>query len=312
MSKTRIAIPLYRSEPWVKSIAANVGRLAGHAAITISDATGDDDALEILREQLGATHDVEWIGPRDIAPGWVSHCNDLLNRSREEYFAWLPHDDEIGADWVVHAESVLDSLPHAVLALGTVIPVEEKNVTNGGKTIEPCELFSDTDAHARIRSAAEACAFGDSSLLGAAFRGVMRTSRAVPLPTDHDRDEWADVLWAVRMLVRGPFAPIPAKYGKRWHKANTHSTWSDARLLHDFRTQLLPSALSELSAPDRESIVTGTWSAEALTLRAEISRARAQSAKEVREEFEGSRSWRITKPLRFFTHGLGRLSHHGE
>lgn len=317
MNRTRIAIPLHRSLPWVDNVAGNIRRLAGSAAITVSDATGDDDALEILREELGAIDGIDWIGPREIAPGWVSHCNDLLERSREHYFAWLPHDDEIGADWVTDAEEVLDAVPDAVLAFGPIVPLYESGVTNGGHRIDPFEPFSNPDSKARIHKAAEISVFGDPSLLGASFRGVMRTDRAVPLPTDHDRDEWADVLWAVRMLVRGSFAPIPAVYGKRWHPGNTHSTWGDARLLGEFRSRLLPRALVDLDDAERESVLTATWSAEAaahsadiLALRAEVAAAHARGVQEARDAFESSRSWRITRPLRRLTTALDKLGHH--
>ena len=318
MNRTRIAIPLHRSGRWVENVAANLHRLAGHAAITVSDATGEDDAFELLRAEFGSAAGVEWLGPRPIAPGWVGHCNELLARSTEPYFAWLPHDDEIGSDWVDDAENVLDSTPWAVLALGTLVPVDEPGVTNGGHRIEPFAPFSDRDDRARVRRAAEICAFGDHSLLGAAFRGVMRRDRAVPLPASHEGDEWADVLWAVRMLVRGPFAAMPAVYGKRWHPQNTHSSWGDVRRLEEFRTRLLPSALLDLDAAEREVVLTSAWtaevaarSAEASTLRAEVAArsaeasalreeaaAHARVAAELREEFESSRSWRVTGPLR--------------
>lgn len=307
MTVTRIAIPLHRSGRWVGNVAANLRRLVGHAAITVSDATGEDDALDRLRAEFGSAEGVEWLGPRPLAPGWVSHCNDLLDRSSERFFAWLPHDDEIGADWVSGAENVLASQSDAVLAVGTLVPVEEPGVTIGGHRIDLFEPFSGRDGHARIRQAAEVCVFGDPSLLGAAFRGVMRRDRAVPLPTDHEGDEWADVLWAVRMLVRGPFVAIPATYGKRWHAENTHSTWGDARLLEEFRTRFLPSALADLDASERESILTEAWSAEAAARSAEASVLRSEAAAharavgELRDHFEGSRSWRVTSPLRMLS-----------
>src|SRR5690606_37549572 len=129
------------SLPWVDNVAGNIRRLPGRAAITVSDATGDDDALEILPEKLGAIDGIDWIGPRKIAPGWVSHCNDLLERAREQYFAWLPHDDEIGADWVADAEETLEALPDAVLAFGPIVPVSESGLTSGGHRIDSFEPF---------------------------------------------------------------------------------------------------------------------------------------------------------------------------
>ncbi|HEU4848926.1 MAG TPA: glycosyltransferase family A protein [Terrimesophilobacter sp.] len=298
---------------------ANVRRLSDHAAITISDASGEDDTLPLLRTELASVADLEWLGPRSIAPGWASHCNDLLERSTEEFFAWLPHDDEIGSDWVVHAESRLDAHPDTVLALGTVVPVHEPGVTSGGFRIDPAAFTGSPDG-SRIRQAVETCMLGDTSLLGAAFRGVMRRSRAAPLPLTQNEDEWSDILWAVRMLARGPFVAMPATYGKRWHPLSAHASWSDPRQSAAFRTRWLPEALADLGSAEREAILTTIWDIESSALRDRISAERARAEATTRADFERSRSWLLTGPLRRLASRirarrpsrLGTLGQHGD
>ncbi len=297
-ARTRVAIPLHRSRPWLDNVVANVHRLAGRAAVTISDATGEDDSLALLQRDLASVAGVEWLGPRSIAPGWVSHCNDLLERSTEEYFAWLPHDDEVEIDWVIQAEARLDALPEAVLALGTVEPVDEPGVTMGGTRIEPFSPFSDSDVSARVQHALEECLVGDASLLGAAFRGVMRRTLAAPLPRTRDDGEWSDILWAMRMLTRGPFVAIPSTYRKRWHPASAHASWGDARRRPELRTGWLPEALDDLEEVERDFLLAAAWTAEAIVLRDQVLAAGSGAEAQIRAEFEHSRSWRITKPLR--------------
>lgn len=298
--RTRVAIPLHRSRPWLDNIAANVRRLAGHAAVTISDATGEDDSLALLQVELASLPGLAWLGPRSIERGWVSHCNDLLERSAEEFFAWLPHDDEIDADWVTRGESRLDAIPDAVLALGTMEPVHEPGVTVGGMRIEPFPPFSASDKTARVQRALEECLLGDTSLLGAAFRGVIRRTLAAPLPRTGDDGEWSDVLWAVRMLTRGPFVAIPSAYGKRWHPASTHASWGDARQRVELRTRWLSVALRDLDPAERESFLTAAWAAESAALQDELT-STSSAASGLRVDFEGSRSWRLTSPLRHLT-----------
>jgi hypothetical protein len=304
--RTRVAIPLHRSGPWVDNVAANIRRLAGHAAITISDATGEDDALPLLQVELASVPGLEWLGRRSIAPGWVSHCNDLLERSTEEFFAWLPHDDEIDADWVLEAASSLDRHPTAVLALGMVVPVHEAGVTDGGYPIEPSSAFGALEADVRIRDALDVCLHGDTSLLGACFRGVQRRDRAAPLPMTPGEGEWSDILWALRMLTHGPFTTMPATYGKRWHPGGAHRAWGDARRWPDFRTRWLPEALGDLGAAERESFLTSAWSAEVVALEQRIANERSRGEATLRSTFESSRSWRITAPLRRLASSLRR------
>jgi hypothetical protein len=304
--RTRIAIPLHNSEPWFASILENVHRLAGHAAITISDATQVDDTFDRLRSELAEMPGITWLPRRALNPGWVPHCNDLLSRSNEEYFAWLPHDDCIGADWVTKAEFELDRHPRATLALGAIEPVVEPGVTMTGHSIEPFAQFGESEQEERVRRALEVCLLGDTIVLGAAFRGVLRRASAIPLPATTGDGEWADILWAIRMLVRGPFAATDAVYRKRWHPNGAHLAWGDLRDRAELRSRWLPEALGDLDDATRERTIAATWNVESARLRAGIHLERFGAEAALRSDFETSRSWRWTRPLRIATSALRR------
>lgn len=297
--RTRVAIPLHRSRPWFDTVAGNIRRLAGVAAATVSDATEVDDTLSRLESSLRGVPHLTFVGARDVGRGWVSHCNDLLDRSREEFFMWLPHDDEIGPDWVVEAERLLDDAQDAVLAHGTIVPIRERGVSSGGRRIEPHEAFDDPDTVARVRHALELCVGGDSSLLGATFRGLQRRSHAVPLPETLDDGDWADVLWATRLLTRGRFVTMSAIYAKRWHPTSAHATWVDGRLREEFRSRWLPDTLVDLDPLERESLLRHAWNVKSARL--------MRRSDEIRGLFEGSLSWRITAPLRWLGTTVRRL-----
>lgn len=304
--RTRVAIPLHGSRRWLDVVEANVRRLAGGVALTVSDASGDDDSLAQLQRRLADVPGIEWLGPRPIPRGWVPHCNDLLQRSTDEFFAWLPHDDDVGLDWFARGEAALSADPGAILALGGVVPVVEVGVTRPGYEIAFHPPFSDPDDAARLWHAVEVAVAGDTSLLGAPFRGVMRRASAVPLPSTSDRDEGADVLWSVRMLARGRFTRIPATYGKRWHGDSARKGWRHPRDYAEFRTRWLPEALADLPQPVREELLLRAWALEVSALGEQHERVLEASLDALRGDFARSRSWRLTAPLRRFSDILRR------
>ncbi|MDO7882598.1 hypothetical protein [Antiquaquibacter soli] len=251
--RTTVAIPLFRSSEWLDVVERNVRRLQGVARIIVSDPLASDDSLEVLRERL-ADLDVQWLGTRPIEPGWVPHCEELRQRSTTEFFMWLPHDDDIDADWVRSGERALDSEPAAILALGSV------RSADGGREIPVSPAFQRDSAADRVRSALAEVSSGDVQLLGAAYRGVFRREQAVELPRAIPGDQWSDVLWAVRMLTRGSFAATNAVYVKRWHDANTHGNWTNPRSRPELY-RALESFVAELPPAERTSATPPLWRA---------------------------------------------------
>jgi hypothetical protein len=273
--RTTVLVPLHASTRWTQVVAGNIERLAPHARLVVSDAAGLDDGLDRLRAQVGDLPDCEWLGPRPLAPGWVPHCNDLLSRATTEFVMWLPQDDEVDADWIQLAEKALDADPGAVLALGLLRSLEAEDRANPSTiAIAPHEPFAAPEVEDRVREALGVCIRGRVGLLGAAFRGVFRRDRGVPLPAAlAPEGAWADVLWALSMLAVGSFTPTGAIYWKRWYAGNTHGRWPDLLADKDLRAQALPRALEQLPAGMRERLLAECWASEADLLRGQLDHA---------------------------------------
>ncbi len=272
--RTTVLVPLHASGAWEEVVAGNLTRLTGHADLVVSDATGVDDTLDRLRRRFGERPGIAWLGPRPLRSGWVAHCNDLLARTRTELVTWLPHDDEVDADWVRLGEQALDAHPDAVLALGRLRSVDRPGAAP--LAYDPHPPFQGSDPVDRMLAALEVALRGDASPLGAAFRGVFRPDRAVPLPDTDAAGSWADVLWAVEMLTLGPFAPTDAVYRKRWYAGNTHGTWRSARRDPAFRAELLPRALAGLPAQTRSRVLATAWAQDAARADVRLSAQRAR------------------------------------
>jgi len=307
--KTTVMVPLHRSTVWLDVVAGNIERVASVASVVLSDATGEDDALERLRRRFDGLDGVTFLGPRAIKSGWVAHSNDLLARASTPYAMWLPHDDEIDASWITESEQVLDARPEVIATLGDVTGIYEPGGTQSDWThvLEPT-FMSTTDLD-RCTSAVRTAVLGDTSNLGALYRVVFRAAAAPPLPHAYEGDEWADVLWAVRLLTLGPIARLPsARYRKRFYEGNTHGSWWNIRAVSTFRSRDLVEALSDLTPAQALRILAVVWSEEADAL---VADARALSAElevaaiarrdellALRQAFESSTSWRLTRALR--------------
>lgn len=260
--RSTVAIPLHRSAPWIETVADNIARIRPFARVVVSDATEQDDTLARLRARLPG-EDIEWLGRRDLAAGWVPHCNDLLARSTTEFFMWMPHDDDLHADWVLDGQAALDLAPDAVMAVGR-IDVERRDGSDRGPdaalTLDP--RLSDSDLQLRVASAVGFVVDGSASALGAAFRGLLRRETAQPLPAVDDQGSWADLLWGIRMAVGGRFVESAGRYLKRWHAENTHTEWRNLRLDERLRRDLIPAALSDLDPEARTVVLATAWAAE--------------------------------------------------
>jgi hypothetical protein len=249
---TTVAIPLFQSERWRDVVAGNIERLAGRVHLSISDVQEDDDTLASLRREYAQLPGIQWTGRRDLPPGFVAHCNDLLARSNAELFMWLPHDDEIGPDWTTSALDVLAARPDAILAYGTLRSIDEgRGVIPKASLLAPDDKLSDPVRERRLERALKHCFYGTAGYLGLAFRGVFRRDRARPLPAAVAGDEYADLLWTLAMLARGPFVKTDASYWKRWHADNTHGGWSNLRRSAAFNAAHLAAALSDLPPDER-------------------------------------------------------------
>lgn len=340
-----MAIPLHRGRRWTDNVLANIARLRGSARIVVSDAHEHDDALRHIRERVGACDDVAFVGRRDLPAGWVPHYNDLMERVATPLMMWLPQDDEIGADWVTGGERVLREEPDALIATGVIRAVEEDGCERAGLTIVGSPLLEDRDRDARIAAATEFLC-RDWGPIGLPFRGVFRRERAFPLAEARPRGEWADILWLLGMVARGPFATTPgAVYGKRFHPTSEHVWWSSFARSPESVALSLDALRAGLGEDDIEAIASSWRGDRAALLRLltdaedhlahlvdavaeretriaqldarlaeshaahlrEVEQARSARNDSERREREtaatlaallGSRSWRVTGPLR--------------
>jgi len=158
---------------------------------------------------------------------------------------WLPHDDEIGADWIDAGERTLDARPDAAAACGRLVPSPNSEEAMH-VALKPDPVLG---SHVRVRRLARALALverGDPALLGLLFRSVLRHDRVPPLPERDEHGSWSDIMWALTLLGRGAAVPMSAGYAKTWHATSAVQQWRDAR---DDRAQLgldIDRALAEL------------------------------------------------------------------
>jgi hypothetical protein len=226
--RTTVLIPLHRSAPWRSLVEANIARLHEHCRIVVSDAHEHDDTLTQVRTRFGQLATVDTVGARDLAPGWVAHVNDLMARAETEFALWLPHDDEIGPEWVLEAERALDRRPDAAIACGRLASSSHSE-PDLAVSLDPDPVLA---SRSRIRRLSRAIAHierGDPALLGMLFRGVVRRELVPPMPERDEHGSWSDIFWALSLLTRGAAVPTTATYEKTWHGGSTVQRWTDAR-----------------------------------------------------------------------------------
>ena len=162
-----VAIPLWRSRPFVRQIARNIERLDyPNLEFLISDRHGHDDALQVLERRFGRDPRVRCLSSSD-GVGWVDHYNDLLVAACGDYMMWLPHDDSVPPDYVSRLVSRLERRPEAALAFGRIVPIDLADAPLR-YSFAPA-LFATRSAWA-IRSSIELLFWGPA----VPFRGVFR------------------------------------------------------------------------------------------------------------------------------------------
>jgi hypothetical protein len=226
--RTTVLVPLHRSQRWVETVAGTIERLHGHCAVIVSDADERDDSLNLLRDRFAQTPAVQFIGARPLAAGWVAHCNDLMARASTRYALWMPHDDEIGLDWVVQGERILEGRSDAVAACG-VLRSSALSDPGLASALDPDAALGDRWRARRVAHAVALIERGDPALLGILFRSVLRRDRVPPIPERDEHGSWSDILWALQLVGRGAAVPMHAAYAKTWRHDSTVQQWTDAR-----------------------------------------------------------------------------------
>lgn len=299
--RTTVLIPLHGSAPWRSSLLEQLRALRGVAHVVVSDATGLDSTLDALRRELAidedATESITWLGPRPLAPGWAAHATDLLRHATTEFTMWLAHDDGIGPGWIIEAERQLDRSPTAVAACGAIRAIQQDSLGRGWPVLVP-QFAAEPDTGRRLTAAVESLLSGRTGDLGVLFRSVVRRAAAPEVPAGLVDDEWADVLWALRLLRGGPVVTLEAAYDKRWHDASAHARWHDHSSDPARLREAVVLALVDGPGPIHLEVAGAVWAREVDELRRALDHEHALAHDAVRAEVERSRSWRITAPLR--------------
>lgn len=298
--KTTILLPLHRSHRWKSALIDQVRELQQVAELVISDATENDDTLAELRDEFGDAPRITWLGRRPLADGWRAHANDLIGHVSTPYLMWHSHDDHIGVDWITAAEAVLEEKRDVVAACGPVRSFDD--VEPARRLVLDVPSFVElSDSRERIAAALAALLSRRPADLGVLYRSVVRTSAVRPLPPGITDDQYSDVLWALSLVERGPIGRMDAWYTKRWHADSAHSQWTT----WDARSPALREILiKQLSTADLQTVVDA-WTVDASLFNAAIESVRleerasaAAALASLRDDFERSRSWRITAPFR--------------
>lgn len=244
-----VAIPLYRSRPFVDCIARNIESI-DHPSIEIliSDRHQEDDALERLARRFAGDPRVRLLRARDRI-GWVDHHNALLTAATGRYFLWMPHDDSYPAGYVSGLVACLEEQPQTILAFGSVQVVGEQGE----------RLYSDDrnaalmrDGERReLRAALEVLMFHSQWL--PQFHGVFRREPVVRAglfvrPTADNVE--ADLYWVFGIGLLGEVRLVPScTYVKRLHGANVSIGWGARRMRHVLDGFVVPVGYLRDAAP---------------------------------------------------------------
>jgi GT2 family glycosyltransferase len=223
-----IAIPLYRSAPWVENIAANIANLDYPSVeIIISDRHCTDTALSQLEQRFANDPRIRFLSSTDQL-NWVEHYNLLLRQATGTYFLWMPHDDVYSAGYLPSLVDALDADPAAVLAYGRM---DVKAPDESNLRAQQLRLPHGASAKWSPRHAGRLFAPGNNA--GIAFRGLFRRDVVVRSglyirPTSGC--VLADVYWLLALALLGPFKHVPTcSCTKRYHSSSAHSQWRYTR-----------------------------------------------------------------------------------
>lgn len=244
-----VAIPLYRSRPFVDCIMRNLGSIDyPNVEIVISDRHQDDDALDVLAERCAGDTRVRLVRRRD-GVGWVQHYNALLAAAAGEYFLWMPHDDSYPPGYIAGLVGCLEEQPRVILAFGRVEVADER-----GRIIYSDDRLDPSSPHGEpwtARSALEMLMF--RSLWLPQFHGVFRREPVVRAglyvrPTTGDVE--ADLYWVFAMGLLGELRRVPSvSYLKRLHGTNASILWGARTMRHVLDGFVVPGAYLRDFAP---------------------------------------------------------------
>lgn len=206
-ARVTVAIPLYRSAPFLDIIRDNLDRLRDpDLEVLISDRHGLDDAIDVLERDYGHDPRVRFLRATD-AIGWVGHFNELMRVARGDYFVWMQHDDTFPEGYVETLVAAAEATPGCRIAFGGIETQSlESRATSG---VVPLGRFC--RAAQWRRGSAHRLLF--SGWIGVPFRGAIHRERvlaAVGPMRDTPRSSGAEQIWIYALALGGPLVFTPA------------------------------------------------------------------------------------------------------
>jgi glycosyltransferase involved in cell wall biosynthesis len=218
-----IAIPLYRSRPFVQNITDNIDRLTyPNLEILVSDRHLADDAIEQLERRYTDDIRMRFLRQPDRA-NWVEHYNGLIDVARGRYFCWMPHDDTYDSGYIERLAAALEAREDAVLAFGTMRAESAGTPVPVGPFAPPPIAPGDP---ASVKTALRLLLTWE---LFVVVRGLTRRdfirARNLTLPSVPDTVQ-ADVCWAFSLALAAPILFVPgAMCTKRYRPDSASASW---------------------------------------------------------------------------------------
>jgi hypothetical protein len=215
-----VLIPLHNGAQFKSVIRRNLEKLHNHCSFIVSDATEIDGLLAELMLEFPDRSDIEFIGRRELASGWLPHYNYLLGLVHTDFFMWLPQDDEIDPSYLSLNVGKLKQQLNLVGSVGRIISL--RNNMEARFDFPPMPKLPKAHLNRRANYFLE-----HWNHLGVPFRAVFRTVLVRPLlPTNLPNHEWADIVWVYGALLDGEIAQVQdALYYKRFYPGSTHDKW---------------------------------------------------------------------------------------
>lgn len=217
-----VAIPLYRSKPFLDIILANLDALDyPNLEVIISDRHSLDDALAVLKGRYGDDPRFGFLQANDELD-WIAHYNLLLKTGTGDYFVWMPHDDSYPSSYIPLLAECLNANPDALLAFGRMEKIGLDGEPFAEQYPPPPDLPSEWSTRAALR-------LFRSWHIGIPFRGLFRRQPIVAAELYIRRTydtALADCWWVFGVALLGRLCYVPeAHCCKRLYPWSRGAAW---------------------------------------------------------------------------------------
>lgn len=223
-----VAIPLFRSAPFVDNVSTNIDALPSDVEILVSDRHRHDEAIDVLKRRHQGDRRLRFFERLD-GKDWIDHLNGLIDEARGEYWRFMPHDDFCDGESFVSLLNCLENHPDVLLAYGptTAVDLDGRRLPERD-TPKPHPIGNDDPWFLGL--ALDSFSRGH---FNGAFKGLIRRRRLM----DHGLlirrtldGIHAERLWLAALMLVGRFRFVAeARYLKRYHHQSAHARWRPGR-----------------------------------------------------------------------------------